>query len=624
MPGQHTPLTDAERETIIDQAIILIEQVYVHLPLKRAMHAVEPLQRLKLLRHNHPRLQESDFHYELVSIFTCLRDRHTSYILPDFYHGYYAMLPFRIQEFYEGEERRYVVSDVMVTLQNKHFRKGVVVTHWNGVPVRAAIELNADREEGSNQDARFARGLAAMTIRPLGYTRRPNEKFVLVGYLDLKGNERESRFEWEYRESKFDGPSPLSVPSSEQALALGLDSKSEFERKVRIALFSSISEPVKAAAVTPDLLKTTLGLTDEQVKLYFQKNSHLPDNFSFDTKETPHGTFGYVRIYSFNIPSDAAFVREFVRILGLLPQDGLIIDVRGNAGGNIVAGERLLQLLTPRQIEPERFHFINSPATLKICNREENGTMTRWKKSIEEAVKTGAPFSSGFPLLSARQYNDIGQKYYGPVVLITDALSYSTADIFVAGFKDHGIGRVVGVHSSTGAGGANVWHHENLLEYLPPGPDSPFKPLPGKASFRVAARRSTRVGESAGDLIEDLGVEPDEVYRMSKRDVLEGNLDLIEHVAKMLSTMKRQSLSVRVEEADGGGREVVATTKNITRLDILTDGRPRTSLDVNDDSPARYPLPAGAKSLELRGFRREEGGPEPADELVAVVLRGIP
>ena len=40
--------------------------------------------------------------------------------------------------------------------------------------------------------------------------------------------------------------------------------------------------------------------------------------------------------------------------------------------------------------------------------------------------------------------NGIGQVYYGPVVLITDALSYSATDIFAAGFQDNEVGLVLG------------------------------------------------------------------------------------------------------------------------------------------------------------------------------------
>ena len=35
---------------IVEQALVLLEQNYVHLPLKMAMHAVNPVQRLRLLR----------------------------------------------------------------------------------------------------------------------------------------------------------------------------------------------------------------------------------------------------------------------------------------------------------------------------------------------------------------------------------------------------------------------------------------------------------------------------------------------------------------------------------------------------------------------------------------------
>ena len=44
-------LEPKDRAAIVDQAIVLLEGFYAHLPLKRAMHAIDPLQRLRLLRH---------------------------------------------------------------------------------------------------------------------------------------------------------------------------------------------------------------------------------------------------------------------------------------------------------------------------------------------------------------------------------------------------------------------------------------------------------------------------------------------------------------------------------------------------------------------------------------------
>ena len=63
-----------------------------------------------------------------------------------------------------------------------------------------------------------------------------------------------------------------------------------------------------------------------------------------------------MRIVTFNVGSDVAFVNRSFQLIGLpeMPKTGLIIDVRSNGGGLIWAGERLLQLLTPRMIEPCR------------------------------------------------------------------------------------------------------------------------------------------------------------------------------------------------------------------------------------------------------------------------------
>src|SRR4051794_30738815 len=63
------PLTDAQRQLVLDQAEALIEELYVHLPLKRAMHAVDPLQALRLVRHRLAELTETEFHVALQRIF---------------------------------------------------------------------------------------------------------------------------------------------------------------------------------------------------------------------------------------------------------------------------------------------------------------------------------------------------------------------------------------------------------------------------------------------------------------------------------------------------------------------------------------------------------------------------
>lgn len=584
----------ADRELIIEQALVLLEQLYVHLPLKRAMHAVDPIQRLKLLRRRIAVLSQVEFNREMLAIFTELRDLHTNYLLPEPFQRRTALLPFLLEEFFQDGTRQYMVSHVATGFRHTWFKAGVIVTHWNGTPIDRAVALNAEQQMGSNPEARHARGLEAMTIRPLMLTVPPDEEWVMVRYL-AKDGPHEIQFRWRVLEPT---PSPDSVDPNKSetlsAFALGYDALTETARRVKKFLFSpqALETEKRMAMLGADATKRDL-----------KKNSTMPDVFSFRAVETPSGTFAYIRIWTFMVSDEAAFVNEFIRILEMLPQNGLLLDVRANGGGLIQAGERLLQVLTPRAIEPSRLHFINSPLTRELSTRVE--WLSRWRESIEQAVETGSAFSYGFPLQSSSAYNSLGQKYHGPVVLIVDALCYSTTDIFAAGFQDHHIGKILGTTGNMGAGGANVWTHE-LLRELMPEDNSPFKKLPNGASFRVAIRRTTRVGEHSGVPLEGLGVIPDAVHRMTANDLLNQNEDLIRKAGEMLAACPVRELDAKLA-GENGSLKITVNTKNIARLDVYVDERPQTSLDVDDGKTTlSVSTAAQTECIDLRAFAQNE------------------
>lgn len=200
--------------------------------------------------------------------------------------------------------------------------------------------------------------------------------------------------------------------------------------------------------------------------------------------------------------------------------------------------------------------------------------------------------------------NAIGQKYFGPVVLVTDSLCYSTSDMFAAGFQDHAIGPVLGADGNTGAGGANVWEHQALVHDVLPR--SVYRPLPRGAGMRVAMRRSLRVGRRAGTPLEDLGVIPDRRHFMSRRDVLDGNVDLIHHAAKLLSRLPVRALGAAVSPTSPTESTVTVTTQRIRRIDGYLGGRPIGSVDVRRGR-ATIAVPRSAdveQTLELQGFDR--------------------
>src|SRR5207237_9668742 len=119
-----------------------------------------------------------------------------------------------------------------------------------------------------------------------------------------------------------------------------------------------------------------------------QPRNAFADVFSSQVRQGPGRKFGYIRHFSFEVDNSNALVRELKRVVTAdgFPEQGLIIDVRGNGGGKIRAGERILQFFTPRRIKPELFQFINSPLNLEICRRE---ALSRpWPPSFASAVAT--------------------------------------------------------------------------------------------------------------------------------------------------------------------------------------------------------------------------------------------
>lgn len=220
---------------------------------------------------------------------------------------------------------------------------------------------------------------------------------------------------------------------------------------------------------------------------------------------------------------------------------------------------------------------------------------------MEESIATGAVYSRGYPITETALANNIGQRYQGPVALITDAKCYSTTDIFAAGFQDHDIGPIIGVDANTGAGGANVWTH-SLLRRLA-GRDGPYGSLPAGANMRVAIRRTLRVRDRAGTPVEDLGVQPDFLHKMTRADLLEGNRDLIDFAGSKLAELPTRHMRATVVSDQGGDLTISIETGNLSRVDVYLDNRPVGALDVQDGETELTIEDVGAfDTLFLQGF----------------------
>ncbi|MEL7331935.1 MAG: S41 family peptidase [Cyanobacteria bacterium J06560_2] len=620
-------LTLQHRRQIVEQALIVIKENFVHRPLKEAMHGVDPLQKLRLIQHRleqvTPKTMGSElrFHRDMNDVFTSLRDLHTNYLLPAPFADKIAFLPFDIEECFAAGQAQYIASHFVPGFTHNYFQRGVTITSWNAIPIARAIEMSADQHAGSNLPARHAQGIDGLTVRALRRSLPPDELWVTVGYTDLQGKKRELKQPWLVTSLTPNMGNIDADTLSKNATCLGNDIQADLIQQAKKMLFApeviaKEKTREKNRAETTESSKH-LELTSALVKVDNPDNlleTRLEGVFRAKRVTTAAGDYGYIRIFTFNVEDPDEFIDEFIRLAALLPQEGLVIDVRANGGGHIYASEGLLQVLTPGEITPEPTQFLNTPLNARICKRHEKDTvgidLSPWVDSICNSVETGEIYSHGFPITPPEFANGRGQKYHGPVVLVTDARCYSATDIFAAGFKDHNIGHILGVDGNTGAGGANVWAHGLLGELLqvpePVDAETPYRRLPHGASMRVAVRRTLRVGEKAGMPVEDLGVQPDSRHALTRNDLINGNEDLILAATEILKTMPSRGLTVSTKQS-GSVLSVEVTTAGYSRLDVAINNRPVRSIDVNKGTHRfDVEMPKEAEILKLEGYEKGE------------------
>ncbi len=597
------PLSDEERRLVVQTFITVIEGLYSHLPGKRARYGHDPVQRLRSLQQQLTAIDEETFHRSISQIVTDLRDAHTRYIGPRQVHRQIAFLPILVERYEDDGRDRYVVSNVFAgtpgeqaEFERAGFAEGVEVTHWNGVPMARAVELYADRETGGRSDARKARALESLTFRPLRYSLFPDEDWVMVTFEDSAGERGELRLTWQTVGLE---DRPRATREGDAArLAYAGDPSAETVRRLKKMLFATEQWYEAEAGELPSVARSvSMGRAADQwltgrfqdvVSARVVKSPGLPD-------------FGLLRIWSFDLRDDDAFVAEVIQLLEQLPRTGLVIDLRGNPGGLIWAAERLLQLFGPFPVEPTRFALLATDLTRSMVDARQNRVgLAPWQRSLTSAVVSGELYSREVPLTPVERCNDIGQVYPGPVVGVVDANTYSAGDLFAAGLVDNGVGTLVCVDQASGGGGANVWDSTTVQRALS-GTVGELAPLPKGIDYTIAFRRAIRIGDVAGTGIEDLGIPGHLRYAMTRRDLTDGNADLLAFCGRLLASEPLTDLTTGIEED-----VLTIATVNLDRVDVFVDRHPRASLETGTAAgagTAGYVFEGPWYEAEVIGFR---------------------
>ncbi|MDD5263422.1 MAG: S41 family peptidase [Candidatus Bipolaricaulis sp.] len=201
-------------------------------------------------------------------------------------------------------------------------------------------------------------------------------------------------------------------------------------------------------------------------------------------RRLPSG-FGYIQVPTLSASSSHDLVREFDAALGALSgSPGLILDLRGNGGGDSRIGDRIAGRFVVR-----RFVYGVESYRLPLPQR-------LWVRRFPYAVRPR------------------GETYDRPLVLLIDSSCFSSAEMLIVALVDSG--RATAVGRPTGGGSGNP-----VTFALPNG---------GQVRFSTGAFH-----RSDGTLIEGVGIAPDVLVSYTVADFRAGRDPDLEAAEAVLS-----------------------------------------------------------------------------------------
>lgn len=584
-----------ERERLARQALLMLRELYVHRELKVAHFGrqVDPIPRLEALLAEAKKLTNDTFHSRISQIFLDLHDLHTNYIAPAPRKCGTIFIPVRFESVQSGGERPVLAS--RKTKYKAELAQGIGIgdrlLEVDGVGVEKAIEALSLFSGGANPDAIRTRSVQLLSLRSGSMQPLP-EKDVVVLKLEGAAGKYTKEIPWQAMidsQCLQGGRNDRRMPYSDR-LDVAID---EYQRD-----FNTIFGPEKARSAWNALPAMADALSEV---------------FDVQQISTPAGSLGYIRLKEFYWSSpgldEGTIVEAFRRSVeeGLKDSVGLVIDVRGNPGGLITLAENLIQLFSRAEVEPTSVRMLANPLNREIFLRA-NGSDNRWSQSVTDAMTAGKNYAGPLGITPPTEANEIGQVWFRPTVVLTDANCYSACDLFVAGMKDSGAGKIIGLHQSTGGGGANVMEYETFRKIMAESVENPFLPLPHSQNMRVSWRQVIRAGKGAGKLIEDSGVESDAVVSLVPADIGGESKVMMKKIHEIVDDLQ-PAYTAAIGYRRGGmillkNGETARWTEQVQGIDELelwSDGHKLVTLPVSPSDELK-PFTVKAPSLKADWF----------------------
>lgn len=570
-------LSTDDKLLILDQTKLILKDIFVHRDLKLRNYGpdADPIPSLEIIRTKADKLSTVAFHQEMYRTFQKLHDWHTTFQMPKPYSCYRTILPLGFKSV-RNEFGKMVVGVDSVSVKSEIVNllpaglkliPGEILVKYNNEPVADVLKRNEARAYGANPAAIKRDSVLSLSAASQKTGQFPESDEVTLTLQDKEGNLREVTVPWIVR-----GDQTCLTPPAAGTVA---DKGDIGEKEIQNTFNSLVSRKKKSRFKGPGDLIDSI---DPILKYKMIRNEF--------------GAFGYLRLDSF-VPEkldNVAFVAEIKRILEgpLAITDGLIVDLRSNGGGQIWIGEAMVQLLNQRNTVPLNFVLKNSAANRHFWKTTAPADV--FTQDLARAEVEGLPYSKGIPLNDPRFLNDLGQSHMKPVAVFINASCYSTCDMFTASMQDLGAGIIVGEDPNTGAGGANNWTHQLIVDRLKGKDPGPFKQLPGGINIGFSYRQTIRTGSHAGEVIEDVGVRADMIVEATV-----GDLDTSEYqlraITKKLAEesdnfsswarIKNQTSEIRI----GKPASVFMKWENTSEIDVRVNGVVKGTIEMDSSMP---------------------------------------
>ena len=123
----------------------------------------------------------------------------------------------------------------------------------------------------------------------------------------------------------------------------------------------------------------------------------------------------------------------------------------------------------------------------------------------------------------------------------------------------------------------------------------------GGATYTIAIRRAQRIGDLTAD-IEDVGVSSSFQRPLTKRDLLDGNRDLLDYACRLLDTGVQTSLEYALGDA-----QITVRVDGLSRVQLDVDGSPRLTATPSRSGVVTFAMPPDPMQhrIDLIGYDGE-------------------